>query len=135
VEGDDIFKGTTDVVVCDGFVGNVALKTTEGVAQMLGAMIKEEFGRNWLSKLMAVVALPVLKRFKKRVDHRRYNGAALIGLNGIVFKSHGSADAFAFEQALGRAFEAAEHDLIGQISKSITSLQMPSAPDKLIAIA
>ncbi len=135
VEGDDIFKGTTDVVVCDGFVGNVALKTTEGVAQMLGAMIKEEFGRNWLSQLMAAVALPVLKRFKKRVDHRRYNGAALIGLNGIVFKSHGSADAFAFEQALGRAFEAAEHDLIGQISESITSLQMPSAPDKLIANA
>jgi phosphate acyltransferase len=131
VEGDDIFKGTTDVVVCDGFVGNVALKTTEGVAQMLGAMIKEEFGRNWLSKLMAAVALPVLKRFKKRVDHRRYNGAALIGLNGIVFKSHGSADAFAFEQALGRAFEAAEHDLIGQISKSIASLQIPQVPDQL----
>jgi phosphate acyltransferase len=135
VEGDDVFKGTTDVVVCDGFVGNVALKTTEGVAQMLGAMIKEEFGRNWLTKLMAIVAMPVLKRFKKRVDHRRYNGAALIGLNGIVFKSHGSADAFAFEQALGRAFEAAEHDLIGQISKSIASLQVQQAPDKLIANA
>jgi phosphate acyltransferase len=135
VEGDDIFKGTTDVVVCDGFVGNVALKTTEGVAQMLGAMIKEEFGRNWLSKLMAAIALPVLKRFKKRVDHRRYNGAALIGLNGIVFKSHGSADIFAFEQALGRAFEAAEHDLIGEISQSIASLQIPQAPSKLIANA
>jgi phosphate acyltransferase len=135
VEGDDIFKGTTDVVVCDGFVGNVALKTTEGVAQMLGAMIKEEFERNWLSKLMAAIALPVLKRFKNRVDHRRYNGAALIGLNGIVFKSHGSADSFAFEQALGRAFEAAEHDLIGQISKSIASLQFPPAQDKLTANA
>jgi phosphate acyltransferase len=132
VEGDDIFKGTTDVVVCDGFVGNVALKTTEGVAQMLGAMIKEEFGRNLLSKLMAAVALPVLKRFKKRMDHRRYNGAALVGLNGIVFKSHGSADALAFEHALNRAYEAAEHDLIGQISASISSLQTAHTPSKLI---
>jgi phosphate acyltransferase len=127
VEGNDVFKGTTDVVVCDGFVGNVALKTTEGVAQMLGAMIKEEFGRNLLSKMMAFVALPVLKKFKNRVDHRRYNGAALIGLNGIVFKSHGSADIFAFENALSRAYEAAEHDLIGQISKAIASLQASQA--------
>jgi phosphate acyltransferase len=128
VEGDDIFKGTVDVIVCDGFVGNVALKTTEGAAQMLGAMIKEEFSRNWLSKAMAVVALPVLKRFKKRVDHRRYNGAALIGLNGIVFKSHGSADAYSFENAMNRAYEAAEHDLIGQIARSIMSLQAVNEP-------
>jgi phosphate acyltransferase len=127
VEGDDIFKGTVDVIVCDGFVGNVALKTTEGAAQMLGAMIKEEFSRNWLSKAMAVIALPVLKRFKKRVDHRRYNGAALIGLNGIVFKSHGSADAYSFENAMNRAYEAAEHDLIGQIARSIASLQLVNA--------
>jgi phosphate acyltransferase len=141
VEGNDVFKGTVDVVVCDGFVGNVALKTTEGVAQMLAAMIKQEFSRDWLSKAMALVALPVLKRFKKRVDHRRYNGAALIGLNGIVFKSHGSADAYAFEHALSRAFEAAEHDLIGQITQSIASLQSSLAPlpltpiDKLIVNA
>jgi phosphate acyltransferase len=128
VEGDDIFKGTVDVIVCDGFVGNVALKTTEGAAQMLGAMIKEEFSRDWFSKVMAVLSLPVLKRFKRRVDHRRYNGAALIGLNGIVFKSHGSADAYAFENALHRAYEAAEHDLIGQITHSIASLQLAKEP-------
>ncbi len=119
VEGDDIFKGTTDVVVCDGFVGNVALKTTEGVAQMLGQMIKEEFNRNPLTKLSAFIASSALGRFKKRVDHRRYNGAALVGLKGIVFKSHGGADAYAFECALHRAHEAAEHDLLGQISESI----------------
>ena len=112
VEGDDIFKGTTDVVVCDGFVGNVALKTSEGLAQMLAGMIKEEFTRGLLSKLSAAVAYPVLKRFKGRVDHRRYNGAALLGLRGIVIKSHGSADAYAFEQALGRGFDAARHQLL-----------------------
>ena len=112
VEGNDIFKGTTDVVVCDGFVGNVALKTSEGLAQMLAGMIKEEFTRGLMSKLSAAVAYPVLKRFKGRVDHRRYNGAALLGLRGIVIKSHGSADAYAFEQALGRGFDAARRQLL-----------------------
>ena len=112
VEGNDIFKGTTDVVVCDGFVGNVALKTSEGLAQMLAGMIKEEFTRGVFSKLAAAVAYPVLKRFKRRVDHRRYNGAALLGLRGIVIKSHGSADAYAFEQALGRGFDAARRQLL-----------------------
>ncbi|MFN9807589.1 MAG: phosphate acyltransferase PlsX [Betaproteobacteria bacterium] len=112
VEGNDIFKGTTDVVVCDGFVGNVALKTSEGLAQMLAGMIKEEFTRGFMSKLSAAVAYPVLKRFKSRVDHRRYNGAALLGLRGIVIKSHGSADAYAFEQALGRGFDAARRQLL-----------------------
>jgi phosphate acyltransferase len=119
VEGDDIFKGTADVVVCDGFVGNVALKTTEGVAQMIGQMLKAEFSANWLTKLMAVISMPVLKRFKSKLDHRRYNGAALIGLKGIVFKSHGSADALAFESALNRAREAASHDLLGRITKAM----------------
>ena len=99
VEGNDIFKGTTDIVVCDGFVGNVLLKTGEGLASMLSDFIRQEFTRNVFTKLAALVALPVLKRFKHRVDHRRYNGAALLGLRGLVFKSHGSADAFAFEQA------------------------------------
>ena len=98
VEGNDIFKGTTDIVVCDGFVGNVALKTAEGLASMLSSFIKQEFTRNVFTKLAALVALPVLKHFKARVDHRRYNGAALLGLRGLVFKSHGSADAFAFQR-------------------------------------
>lgn len=112
VEGTDIFKGTTDVVVCDGFVGNVALKTSEGLAQMLGGLLKEEFTRGPLSKLMAGFASPALNRFKQRVDHRRYNGASLLGLRGIVIKSHGAADAMAFESALTRAYEAARHNLL-----------------------
>ncbi len=115
VEGNDIYKGTTDVVVCDGFVGNVALKTSEGLAQMLGGFIKEEFSRNLLTKLMALAALPVLKRFKKRVDHRRYNGASLLGLRGLVIKSHGSADAFAFEHAIKRGYDGAKNGVLGRI--------------------
>ncbi|GIL04634.1 phosphate acyltransferase PlsX [Betaproteobacteria bacterium PRO7] len=120
VEGNDIFKGTTDVVVCDGFVGNVALKTSEGLAQMLGGFVKEEFTRNVFSKLAALVALPVLKRFKRRVDHRRYNGASLLGLRGIVIKSHGSADVYAFECAIRRGFEAARHRLL---DRTIAAMQ------------
>ncbi|MBL8445975.1 MAG: phosphate acyltransferase PlsX [Zoogloeaceae bacterium] len=116
VEGNDIYMGTTDVVVCDGFVGNVALKTSEGLAQMLATFLRDEFSRSWLTRLMALVALPALKSFKRRVDHRRYNGAALLGLKGVVIKSHGSADAYAFEQALRRAAEAAGNRLIERIT-------------------
>ncbi|THF60876.1 phosphate acyltransferase PlsX [Pseudothauera rhizosphaerae] len=119
---EDIYRGSADVVVCDGFVGNVALKTTEGLAQMLTAILKQEFTRNPLAKLMALVALPVLKAFKKRVDHRRYNGAALLGLRGVVVKSHGSADAYAFEQAIHRAAEAAANRLIERIGERMANL-------------
>lgn len=122
VEGDDIFKGTADIVVCDGFVGNVALKTSEGLAQMLSGMIRQEFTRGPLSKLMALAAMPVLKRFRRRVDHRRYNGAALLGLRGLVFKSHGSADAFAFQQAMERAHEAAEGRVVQEIERILAAL-------------
>lgn len=122
VEGDDIYRGTTDVVVCDGFVGNVALKTSEGLAQMLGGFLREEFTRSWVTKLMALAAAPALKAFKRRVDHRRYNGASLLGLRGVVVKSHGSADAFAFEQAIHRAHDAARHRLIDRISERMASL-------------
>lgn len=119
VEGDDIFKGTTDVVVCDGFVGNVALKTSEGLAQMLRSFIKEEFTRNVFTRIAAMVAYPVLKRFTNRVDHRRYNGASLLGLKGIVIKSHGSADAYAFRHALKRAADAASHGLNERIAQAL----------------
>jgi len=119
VEGDDIYKGTTDVVVCDGFVGNVALKTTEGLAQMLGAFLKEEFKRNLLTKLMAVAAWPVITRFKKRVDPRRYNGATLLGLRGIVIKSHGGADSFAFQFAIERAISEARHGVLRRINEQM----------------
>jgi len=120
VEGNDIFKGTTDIVVCDGFVGNVALKTSEGLASMIGGFLKEEFSRNILTKIAAIVALPVLLAFKKRVDHRRYNGAALLGLRGLVFKSHGSADELAFEQALNRAYDAARNQLLDRVQARIS---------------
>jgi glycerol-3-phosphate acyltransferase PlsX len=119
VEGNDIFTGKADIVVCDGFVGNVALKTAEGLASMLSSFIRQEFTRTWYSKLAALVAMPVLKHFKNRVDHRRYNGAALLGLRGLVFKSHGSADAFAFEQALNRAYDAARNRLLARVHDRI----------------
>ena len=125
VEGDDIFKGTTDVVVCDGFVGNVSLKTSEGLAQMLRAFIKEEFTRNLFTKIMAMIASPVLKRFSARVDHRRYNGASLLGLRGIVIKSHGSADALAFGHALARAADAASHGLNEKIAQVLEESHRP----------
>jgi glycerol-3-phosphate acyltransferase PlsX len=117
VEGDDIFKGVTDVVVCDGFVGNVSLKTTEGLAQMLGNFLKEEFGRHIFTKLAGLIALPVLKAFKKRVDHRRYNGATILGLKGIVVKSHGSADTFAFRCAIERSAEEARSGMLRHITE------------------
>jgi len=128
VEANDIFKGTTDIVVCDGFVGNVMLKTAEGLASMLTSFMKQEFMRSPLTKLAALAALPVLNRFKTRVDHRRYNGAALLGLRGLVFKSHGSADAFAFEQALNRAYDAARNGLLDRVQHRIraTIAAMPA---------
>ena len=119
VEGNDIYKGTVDIVVCDGFVGNVMLKTSEGLATMVGGFLREEFSRHPLTKLAALVASPVLAAFRKRVDYRRYNGAALLGLRGLVFKSHGSADAFAFEHALNRAYDAARHRLLERVQARI----------------
>ena len=119
VEGNDIFTGRCDIVVCDGFVGNVALKTAEGLASMLTSFIKQEFKRNGLTKLVALAAMPVLAKLRHRVDHRRYNGAALLGLRGLVFKSHGSADAFAFEQALNRAYDAARNGLLERVQERI----------------
>ena len=122
IEGDDIYKGTTDVVVCDGFVGNVALKTSEGLAQMIATFLRQEFKRNLLTRLAGVIALPVLNAFKKRVDHRQYNGASLLGLRGIVIKSHGSADAYAFECAIERAFEEVSNGVLRRISDQMALL-------------
>ncbi len=122
VEGDDIYKGTTDVVVCDGFVGNVTLKASEGVAQMIVAALREEFGRSILARLGALVALPVLRAFRRRMDHRRYNGASLLGLRGIVIKSHGSADIFAFGHALRRAVEEVNNNVPQRIAQRMAEL-------------
>ena len=120
VEGDGVYKGEADVVVCDGFVGNVALKVTEGLAQMMGRFLREEFERNLLTRLIALMALPVLSRFKKRLDHRRYNGATLLGLKGTVIKSHGSADAFAFGYAIREAYYEAENGVIDKIAHRVS---------------
>jgi glycerol-3-phosphate acyltransferase PlsX len=122
VEGTDIWKGTTDVVVCDGFVGNVVLKSSEGLAQMIYGGLKQEFTRNLFTKIGALAALPVIKAFKRRFDHRAYNGAGLLGLKGIVFKSHGSADAFAFRCALQRAAEAARERLPEKIAARMAAV-------------
>lgn len=131
IEGNDIFKGTTDIVVCDGFVGNVALKASEGLASMIGGFLREEFSSSIWRKLAAIVAYPVLSSFKKRVDHRRYNGAALLGLQGLVFKSHGSADAFAFEQALVRAYDAAHRGMLDNVRDRIARAAPLLVPDSV----
>jgi len=127
VEGDDIYKGTTDVVVCDGFVGNVALKTSEGLAQMLATYLREEFSRNLATKLVGLIALPVLGAFKRRVDHRRYNGASLLGLRGIVIKSHGSADEFAFAFAIRRGVEEARSGVLAHITERMAVIHQSTA--------
>jgi len=116
VEGDNLYMGETDVVVCDGFVGNVALKVSEGLVQMLAVFLRQEFSRNLLTRLVALAALPVIGHFKRRVDHRRYNGASLLGLRGIVMKSHGSADIFSFANALDRAADTVRTGVLERIS-------------------
>lgn len=113
VEGDDIFKGVVDVVVTDGFTGNVSLKTTEGVAKMISFFLKEEFTRSWWTKIIALLSFPVLKRLKQRVDPSKYNGAVLLGLNGLVVKSHGGADVDGFYYALKQAHHEVEANVIG----------------------
>lgn len=117
VEGDDIYCGEVEVVVCDGFVGNVSLKTSEGVAKIVAHYAKEEFTRNIFTKLCGLFALPVLKAFKKRIDPRRYNGASLLGLRGVVVKSHGGADAYSFQHAI----EIAHVEASQQVPKKIES--------------
>ncbi|MDR0224816.1 MAG: phosphate acyltransferase PlsX [Burkholderiaceae bacterium] len=121
VEGNDIFKGTAEIVVCDGFVGNVALKSSEGVASMITGSLRQEFKRSIFTKIAAIVAYPVLSALMRRMDHRRYNGAALLGLKGLVFKSHGSADAMAFEHALNRAYDAARNNLLDRVRTRIAA--------------
>ncbi|WP_074455386.1 phosphate acyltransferase PlsX [Nitrosomonas eutropha] len=123
IEGDDIYRGTTNVVVCDGFVGNVALKTSEGLAQMLASYLREEFRRSLFSKLAGLVALPVINAFRRRVDHRQYNGASLLGLRGTVIKSHGSADSFAFRCAIKRAVDEIRGGTLRHIVEHIETLR------------
>jgi len=126
VEGNDIFKGTTDIVVCDGFVGNVVLKASEGLAKFVKSTLTAELKRSWLGMLGALIARPALKAFSSRMNPSRYNGASLLGLRGLVFKSHGSADAYGFEWAIRRAFDAAKHDVLSRISRTIADV-MPQS--------
>jgi len=135
VEGTDIFRGTTDVVVCDGFVGNVALKTAEGLAQMLYEFLRAEFTRTPLTKLAALMAYPVLRAFKRRIDPRRHNGATLIGLKGIVVKSHGGADKLAFECALNRAYAEVANGVLDKIAQRMAAMPVLAAATAAAPVA
>ncbi len=128
IEGNDIYKGTTDIVVCDGFVGNITLKTSEGLAQMLATYLREEFKRNLLTQLVGITAKPIINAFKHRVDHRRYNGASFLGLRGIVIKSHGSADQYAFGFAIKRAVDEVRGGMLRRISERVAELSHHSQP-------
>lgn len=126
VEGDGIFKGHADVVVCDGFVGNIALKTTEGVAKMMAGMIKTEVSRNWLTKVAGLLAFPIWKGLKHNMDPGRYNGASLVGLTGIVVKSHGSADIASFAQAVRVAVKEVEKNVPALIHARLGQNEAPA---------
>lgn len=133
VEGDDIFKGTTDIVVCDGFVGNVTLKAMEGLAKFLNGVMKTELFKssNPFNFLGALIASGALKAIGRRMNPSRYNGASLLGLRGLVFKSHGSADAYSYEWAIKRAFDAAKYDVLSRISTTIAEL-MPQSDQPVV---
>jgi glycerol-3-phosphate acyltransferase PlsX len=122
VEGNDIFAGSVDIVVTDGFVGNVALKTSEGLAKVISQSLKAEFERNFLTKASGLVAMPVLKAFKQRFDPRRHNGASLVGLRGIVVKSHGNADALSFGNAIKIAVKEVEKAVPSRIGARVAGV-------------
>jgi phosphate acyltransferase len=121
VEGDDVYSGKVDVVACDGFIGNISLKSTEGAAKLIYHFIKTEFTRNIFTRLAALVAMPVLRSFKRQIDPRRYNGASLLGLRGSVIKSHGGADALAFSNAIEVAAVVVEQHVPELISSQLQS--------------
>ncbi len=137
IEGNDIFKGTTDIVVCDGFVGNVVLKAVEGFGRFVVSTLRIEFKKGWLNMLGAMFARGALQAFGRRLNPSRSNGASLLGLRGLVFKSHGGADAYSFEWAIQRAFDAAKHDMLTKISMSIAAImpqeKMHAAVESLAA--
>lgn len=119
VEGDHFYTGDVDLVVCDGFVGNVALKASEGLAKLLLTLLKESFNRNWFAKLAGLIALPALKHLKNRLDPSRYNGASMLGLNGIVIKSHGGANELGFEYAIEQAVLEAQNNVVDLVRDQI----------------
>lgn len=119
IEADAINKGEVDVIVCDGFIGNVSLKTTEGVAKMISHYMKQEFRKNWITRLAGLMVLPILKSFKAKIDPRHYNGASFVGLQGIVIKSHGGADELAFKTAINEAILEVKKNVPQLISKQL----------------
>ncbi|AMP89959.1 phosphate acyltransferase PlsX [Legionella pneumophila] len=119
VEGDYFYSGDVDLVVCDGFVGNVALKASEGLAKLLLTVLKESFNRNWLTKIAGFIALPALKHLKNRLDPSRYNGASLLGLNGIVVKSHGGANEVGFQHAIEQAVLEVKNNVVDLVRDQI----------------
>lgn len=121
VEGDDIFKGEVDVVVCDGFIGNIALKTIEGMAKLIAFYVKREFSANIFTKTIALIAWPVLRRLKKELDPGKRNGATLIGLNGIVVKSHGGANIAAFANAIEEAILEVRQNVSQRITDEVAA--------------
>jgi len=127
IEGDEIFTGDADVVVCDGFVGNVTMKACEGLAKMISHLMKQAFMRNIFTRLAGLAALPVINAFRRTVDTRQYNGASLVGLNGIVVKSHGGADAYAFECAILVALAEIQKQVPQLIGRRLASLHAQSA--------
>ena len=122
IEGDDIFRGNADVVVCDGFVGNVMLKACEGTSKLMGQFTKEEFQRTWWTRIIAFISYPILSRLRMRLDPRRYNGATLLGLRGTVIKSHGSADRIAFAVAIEEAILEAKKNIPQLIREQLGSV-------------
>jgi glycerol-3-phosphate acyltransferase PlsX len=127
IEGDGIYKGEADVVVCDGFVGNVMLKASEGIVQMVRSYIREEFMRSILTRLVGAIVMPVLHAFRRRLDPRRFNGATLLGLRGIVVKSHGSADVFGFARAIERALEEVRNDVLHRLIRRFGEVEQSEA--------
>jgi glycerol-3-phosphate acyltransferase PlsX len=136
VEGNDIFEGTTDIVVCDGFVGNVTLKASEGLGRFVKIVLTSEFKKGFFNKLGALIAYGAIKALSRRLNPSRYNGASLLGLRGLVFKSHGGADAYAFEWAIQRAYDAAKYDVLSRITTTIAELipQAEGAVERVNAI-
>jgi glycerol-3-phosphate acyltransferase PlsX len=126
VEGNDIFLGTTDIVVCDGFVGNVTLKASEGLGRFVKSVLTTEFKKGWMNMLGAAIAYGAIKALSRRLNPSRYNGASLLGLRGLVFKSHGGADMYAFEWAIQRAYDAAKYDVLARITVTIDKLISPA---------
>ena len=127
IEGDGIYKGEADVVVCDGFVGNVMLKASEGIVQMVRSYIREEFMRSILTRLVGAIVMPVLHAFRRRLDPRRFNGATLLGLRGIVVKSHGSADVFGFARAIERALEEVRNEVLHRLIRRFGEVEQSEA--------